>query len=173
MSESIEITIEARGREFDVDIAGLQGPDDLDALVKDAWNDIWIGEEPGPNDDDSALGEGDWVVVADTWEAEYSWLFYTTVIDWEWGWIEFLSYDCNVGIDVAHAAWSCDITSEEVEEAYEGEWGSDVGFVEELCMGICTGLDDLPCYIYIDWERTARDIMMDYTEHNGYYFRCL
>ena len=32
---------------------------------------------------------------------------------------------------------------------------------------------NLPAYIHIDWEGTARDIMMDYFEDHGYYFRNL
>lgn len=32
---------------------------------------------------------------------------------------------------------------------------------------------DEPVYIHIDWDRTARDIMMDYAEENGHYFRNL
>ena len=61
---------------------------------------------------------------------------------------------------------------EDFEEAYQGDWKSDEDFVEDLLSDIGV-LPDLPPYIHIDWERTARDVMMDYSEENGYYFRNL
>ena len=30
---------------------------------------------------------------------------------------------------------------------------------------------DLPNFIYIDWGRTAEEVMMDYIESGGHYFR--
>ena len=61
---------------------------------------------------------------------------------------------------------------EDFEEAHQGKWIDDEEFVEDLLRG--TGdLPELPVYIYIDWERTARDVMMDYSEQDGYYFRNL
>ena len=30
----------------------------------------------------------------------------------------------------------------------------------------CENLDELPNYLYVDWERTARDVKMDYTTVN-------
>ena len=59
------------------------------------------------------------------------------------------------------------------EEAYRGEWDSDEDFVQNLLEDIGTIPSDLPVYIHINWEATARDIIMDYSEENGYYFRNL
>jgi len=59
------------------------------------------------------------------------------------------------------------------EEAYQGKWASDEDFVQELIEETEEGIRNIPSYIHIDWERTARDIMMDYSEENGYYFRDL
>lgn len=58
-----------------------------------------------------------------------------------------------------------------IEEAYQGKWSSDEEFVEELLTSIGDIPNDLPPYIHIDWEWTAREIMMDYSEENGHYFR--
>lgn len=60
---------------------------------------------------------------------------------------------------------------EDFDEAYEGEWKSDEEFVEELLDSTGEVTRDLPPYIHIDWEGTAREIMYDYSEHEGYYFR--
>ena len=57
------------------------------------------------------------------------------------------------------------------EECYQGKATSDEEFVRELLESCGDIPKDLPAYIHIDWEATARDIMMDYTEQNGYYFR--
>ena len=62
---------------------------------------------------------------------------------------------------------------EEADEAYQGEHESDEDFVQNLIEDCGELPKDLPTYIHIDWELTARDIMMDYSEHNGHYFRNL
>jgi antirestriction protein len=65
----------------------------------------------------------------------------------------------------------CGISFENMEEAYEGQYDSDEDFVQQLLEETEEGIKDLPPYIHIDWEWTAQDIMMDYCEENGYYFR--
>ena len=62
---------------------------------------------------------------------------------------------------------------EEFDEAYQGEWASDEEFVQELVEDCGDIPKDLPFYIHIDWEGTARDVMMDYFEIEGHYFRSL
>lgn len=74
--------------------------------------------------------------------------------------------------EIAQAAHACDVQPSDVSEAYSGKFGSDAEFAEQLCRD-CGDVPNLPNYIYIDWERTARDIMMDYSESDGHYFRSL
>ena len=57
------------------------------------------------------------------------------------------------------------------EESYVGEFGNDEDFVRDLLESNGDIPRDLPNYVHIDWETTARDIMMDYSEDNGFYFR--
>ena len=59
------------------------------------------------------------------------------------------------------------------EEAYQGEWDDDTTFVQNLLQDMREIPKDWPAYIHIDWKSTARDVMMDYAEQNGYYFRNL
>ena len=54
---------------------------------------------------------------------------------------------------------------------YEGEHSNDEEFVQEMLDGTGDIPHDLPAYIHIDWTATARDIMMDYSESGGHYFR--
>jgi len=62
---------------------------------------------------------------------------------------------------------------DDIEEAYQGEYKNDEDFVQELLESIGEIPKDFPVYIHIDWESTARDVMMDYSEENGHYFRNL
>lgn len=74
-------------------------------------------------------------------------------------------------IDVFKAAYDCDIPFEDVNEYYAGQWDDDEDFVQNLLEQTGDLPRDLPHYIHIDWRSTARDIMTDYTESNGHYFR--
>jgi len=74
------------------------------------------------------------------------------------------AYIDNVGEEYAEA--------DNVSEAYAGEFDNDEDFTQDLLEQCGELPKDLPAYIHIDWEGT-RDIMMDYFEVNGYYFRNL
>ena len=79
--------------------------------------------------------------------------------------IEALQAYLDLGHDIT------EIENGDFEEAYQGRYSSDEDFVEELLIETGDLPNDLPSYIRIDWEATARDIMMDYEEENGYYFK--
>lgn len=59
------------------------------------------------------------------------------------------------------------------DESYQGEFDSDEDFVQQLLEDTGDIPANLPNYIFIDWERTARDVMQDYSEYNGFYFRSI
>jgi antirestriction protein len=59
----------------------------------------------------------------------------------------------------------------DAQDRYAGQFDNDVDFVRELLEDSEDYLRDLPHYIIIDWEATARNIMFDYTSENGIYFR--
>ena len=63
--------------------------------------------------------------------------------------------------------------TEDLEESYSGEFDSDEDFVVDLLEGTGEMPTDLPSYIHIDMESTTRDMMYDYSEQNGFYFRNL
>lgn len=72
-----------------------------------------------------------------------------------------------VGEDCAEA--------EDAEEAYQGEYQDDEAFARETAdqLGLLNDQDIQWPYSCIDWERAARDLMFDYSEDNGHYFRNL
>ena len=72
------------------------------------------------------------------------------------------------------AAIACDVSLDDFEEAYQGEYSSDEDFAMEMADELgCINTDASWPNSYIDWERAARDLMMDYSTDNGFYFRCL
>jgi len=62
--------------------------------------------------------------------------------------------------------------AENVEEAYQGEYSSDEDFAQQLAEDIGAIQADMQWpYTCIDWEHAANELMYDYFESNGYYFR--
>lgn len=64
----------------------------------------------------------------------------------------------------------------DIEEAYYGNFSSDVSFAEDMAesTGALVGIDDSvwPANC-IDWDFAARELMHDYFSINGSYFRSL
>lgn len=58
---------------------------------------------------------------------------------------------------------------EYVNNFYYGEFTNDIEFVEYLYENDIPF--NLPSFVVINWEATARNIMYDYFESNGHYFR--
>ncbi|WP_265428530.1 antirestriction protein ArdA [Chryseobacterium sp. YIM B08800] len=52
---------------------------------------------------------------------------------------------------------------------YIGEYSDDETFAQYILEESIP--DSLPNYIYIDWESTARNLVFDYFESNGHYFK--
>ena len=67
-----------------------------------------------------------------------------------------------------------DGTFSDAEEAYMGKWESDMDFAESQAddLGYTNKGDSWP-YTCIDWKQAARELMWDYFEQDGYYFRNL
>ena len=62
-------------------------------------------------------------------------------------------------------------TLDDAQDNFQGKHDNDEDFAQQLLEDCGSLPSDLPSYIHIDWERTARDIMFDYTEYDGFYFR--
>jgi antirestriction protein len=87
---------------------------------------------------------------------------------WEW-----LALDDNEK-DILEAYLECfgfDGTIEDAMDAYQGQFDNDIDFTMELLESCGDIPKELPSYIVIDWEATARTIMYDYSSHNDFYFR--
>ena len=60
---------------------------------------------------------------------------------------------------------------EDARDAYQGQYDNDIDFIMELLESCGDIPKDLPSYLVIDWEATTRNLMYDFVESNGYYFR--
>lgn len=60
----------------------------------------------------------------------------------------------------------------DAEDAYQGEYGSHEDFAEDIAIQLdMIGHGASWPNNHIDWEAAAVDLMMDYSEHDRYYFR--
>lgn len=78
------------------------------------------------------------------------------------------------GEGALEAAIKCGVALGDVDEAYQGPHATDAEFAEDIAdsLGLVEESNRWPNYC-IDWEWAARELMMDYSEHNGHYFRNL
>ena len=76
--------------------------------------------------------------------------------------------------EVIEAAFECDVPVEDIEEAYAGQFRSDEDFAQDMAdqLGVLDKNVSWPNNC-IDWENAARELMYDYSEHDGHYFRKL
>ena len=56
-------------------------------------------------------------------------------------------------------------------EAFSGQWDNDQDFAQELAVDLGFEQPNEWPYSCIDWEHAAREIMFDYWESSGFYFR--
>ena len=87
-----------------------------------------------------------------------------------WEWLS-LDDDDKAMLEAYIECYGQNGTIDEARDAYQGQYDSDIDFTMELLESCGDIPQDLPSYIHIDWEGTARDIMMDYSSFNGFYFR--
>lgn len=80
----------------------------------------------------------------------------------------------RMGEGVVEAGLSCGISPGDIEESYAGQFASDKDFAMETAdqLGLIKPDNAWP-YTCIDWEWAAQELMHDYCEENGYYFRNL
>lgn len=64
--------------------------------------------------------------------------------------------------------------ADDAEKAYSGEFSSNIEFAQDMADNI-GAIDKNASWpnTCIDWEKAASELMWDYTEDSGYYFRNL
>jgi len=81
---------------------------------------------------------------------------------------------CDQDADVVSAAIACDINPADTDEAYNGTFKDDEDFAQDMAeqLGAIDKNASWP-QTCIDWEHAASELMYDYSESNGHYFRNL
>lgn len=78
----------------------------------------------------------------------------------------------SYSMEVFEAAINCDVNISDVDEAYQGEFSSDEDFARDMAENI-GAIDKKAGWPNncIDWEFAAKELMYDYCESDGHYFR--
>ncbi|MDV3579885.1 antirestriction protein [Elizabethkingia anophelis] len=89
------------------------------------------------------------------------------------GQIEDSGYDIEVIESFINCFGLSDLkeTIDRINDCYVGEYSDDETFVQLLLEETGDIPQNLPSYICIDWESTARNVMYDYCTSNNNYFR--
>lgn len=131
--------------------------------VKDLLSTKWYNEHDEDMPDDAAIKITDFGDTPSGHDTE------ADVFDFAEAWAE-----CNQEMEVVEAALSLGIDAQNIDEAYQGEFNDDESFAQDMAEQLGSVDKDASwpndC---IDWERAARELMMDYVEENGHYFRQL
>jgi len=87
---------------------------------------------------------------------------------------EFFEDAPDMDLEIIEAGVNCGIALSDIEEAYSGEFRSNEDFAQEMAdqLGAIDNSASWP-QTCIDWEWAAKELMYDYSEDNGHYFRNL
>lgn len=139
---------------------------DIDGLKELAINEFDADEV---NDGEEITAEDIVVVITDYDDVPDDYANETSV----WEFAEAFA-ECDQDIDVVEAALECGVSPDDIDEAYNGKYDDDEDFARETAESLGAIDKDakwpMDC---IDWEQAAKELMYDYMEHNGYYFRSL
>jgi len=78
------------------------------------------------------------------------------------------------GEDVLEAGIECGVNPSDIAEAYAGEYKSDADFAQEMAEQVGDFNPNMGWpHNCIDWEQAGKELMYDYCESGGHYFRNL
>lgn len=162
---NIDVRILNNGTVYQFDIAGFDSPSDLANAIEDFW--LELNEDSGEKPPTCY-----WEIKGVSADSDYEWMCEgTDHNEWEWEWIE-LQANTNNSEGMLEAAFNLSVSPENVDEAYCGQFRDDAEFAESTFESIY-GLEAMPSWVVVDWEATSVDLMMDYGESEGYYFRSM
>jgi len=157
-----KITVSAKLGNYEIDCTVLIGSDE--SIKEQIYEELKEQYPEIKNDENVGVDEIIWEVI--DWEelSDYPNLQDNDLLE------EIADYNgCN-DLDILNSAVECDIKISNVDDSYSGSCHTNAEFAEDMAEETCTIPKEWPFY-YIDWERAANDLMMDYSEANGHYFR--
>ena len=88
--------------------------------------------------------------------------------------LERVAFKLDESVVIEYINQTGDDDLSDIEEAYCGEFGSDEDFAMDIAESTGSMPKDMSWPLnHIDWEMAARDLMMDYFEIEGHYFRSM
>ncbi|NOR64943.1 MAG: hypothetical protein GQ468_02890 [Candidatus Scalindua sp.] len=76
----------------------------------------------------------------------------------------------HLDIEIFEAGIEAEIEFNSIEGAYAGDAPNDEDFAWDYVHDTFD-MTGIPSIVSIDWERTARDLLMNYSDADGHYFR--
>lgn len=158
--------------EHEFEFTDSETEQDVKQAIADAWND-----EADEDDVRNATANDVEILAFDCSEYEgQETSDYDKMMKEKFDLYTFAEYYCNNDynndFDLLEAAFECDIQPSDVDEAYSGKYDDDEDFAYEMALQMGNIKKDVHWpYTCIDWEQAARELMYDYSESNGYYFR--
>jgi len=116
------------------------------------------------DEDDPELMFQDWEDIPDDYINE------SHISDKFWELMDLIE-SSHLSAEAYCAGLDLGIELDDIEDRYQGQWGSDREFAENFFDEIY--LPNVPEFmqLYIDYDAFARDLMVDYIEFDGHYFR--
>lgn len=157
-----------KGQDIEFDFDPYNDCTTIDSLIEMAQLEIETSDDFEVEADGIEPGEIK-VNIVDFDEVPYKWANEIDV----WEFAEAFA-ECEQEIDVVEAALECGVSPSDIDEAYNGSFDDDEEFAQDMAEQLgAVDKDAAWPMTCIDWEQAARELMMDYSEHNGYYFRNL
>jgi len=156
-----------KGNEYDIDFDPYNDCTDMDGLKDLAETAIM---DSGDVDDEGEIDKDEIVVaIADYDEVPDTYANENDVWDFAAAFAE-----CDQELEVVEAALYLGVSADDIDEAYQGSYDDDEDFARETAdsLGAVDKNAAWPMNC-IDWEFAAKELMYDYSEHNGHYFRNL
>lgn len=155
--QDIEFTFDPYG-----DCTDIEGLKEMARLEIETSDDFEV-EADGIESDKISVKITDYDEVPDKWANE----------DDVWDFAAAFA-ECDQEVDVVEAALECGVSPSDIDEAYSGSFSDDEEFAEDTAeqLGAIDKDAKWPMNC-IDWEYAAKELMYDYSEHNGHYFRNL
>lgn len=157
---TLDITVRAKLKDSEIDFdIDLMDTDSLDDIKQKAYDDYYTDEG---GIDEIGLKVIEWGEVHKNYQD------LITVFEY----LEAVREHEN--LEMVNAAIECGVSLDDIGEAFQGEYRSDEDFAREMAEQLGS-LEKDPAWPYtcIDWEQAAKELMYDYSEDSGYYFRNL
>ncbi|HXS59729.1 MAG TPA: antirestriction protein ArdA [Candidatus Sulfopaludibacter sp.] len=144
------------------DCTSLDGLKEM-AVLELQNNDEIEAEANGIDENEVEIEITDFEGVPDKWAKEIN----------VWEFAEAFA-ESEQEMEVIEAALNLDINQSDIDEAFQGIYKDDKDFAYQMAqdLGAIDKYAKWPNNC-IDWDKAASELMYDYSEYNGYYFRQL